>query len=67
MIERRKSQRRKQLKRWQRDSVLVTFALSLAALETVFFDARGSVYTFCLGILLSPLVLRIDERKDDDS
>jgi hypothetical protein len=51
------------LKRWKRDSIFLTFGLALAAVNAVFLGGQASTYTFCLGLLLSPLVLRIDESK----
>lgn len=52
---------------WKRDTVIVTFALTLGAIDVLFFGARPSTLTFVTGLLLSPLVLRIDEaRKDGD-
>lgn len=50
--------------RWKRDTIIVTFALSLASIDVLFFGARASTLTFCTGLLLSPLVLRIDESRD---
>lgn len=52
--------------RWKRDSIFVTFALTLGSVEALFLGGRASTFTFCLGILLSPVVLRIDEARRDD-
>lgn len=51
-------------KRWKRDSIIVTFALAAGAFEIVLGGGRASVFTFLIGLLLSPLVLRIDESRD---
>lgn len=53
--------------RWKRDTVIVTFALGFGAVEILFLGARASSLTFLTGLLLSPLVLRIDEtRRGED-
>lgn len=46
-----------------RDTLIVAVALGLLAYEVVFGGARASVFTVITGILLSPLVARIDERR----
>ena len=51
--------------RWKRDSTIVTFALGMGAVEILFLGGRASVFTFLIGLLLSPLVLRIDESRRD--
>lgn len=53
--------------RWKRDSIIVTFALVGGAYEIVVGGGRASVFTFLTGLLLTPLVLRIDEARKDDS
>lgn len=52
--------------RWKRDSIFLTFGLTLAAVNAVLLGGQASTYTFCLGLLLSPLVLGIEERRRDD-
>jgi hypothetical protein len=52
--------------RWKRDSIFITFGLGLAAVNAVALGAQASTYTFCLGLLLSPVVLRIEEGRRDD-
>lgn len=52
--------------RWKRDSIIVTFALAGGAYEIVVGGGRASVFTFLIGLLLSPLVLRIDESRKVD-
>jgi hypothetical protein len=49
--------------RWKRDSIIVAFALAGGAYEIILGGGRASVFTFLIGLLLSPLVLRIDESK----
>lgn len=51
--------------RWKRDSIIVAFALAGGAYEIVVGGGRASVFTFLIGLLLSPLVLRIDESRRD--
>lgn len=51
------------LSRWKRDSIIVTFALCGGAYEIIIGGGRASVFTFLIGLLLSPLVLRIDESR----
>ena len=50
--------------RWKRDSIIVTFALVGGAYEIILGGGRPSVFTFLTGLLLTPLVLRIDEARD---
>lgn len=57
--------RRWNLPAWKRDSLLVAFALTLGAVNAVFLGAQTSTYTFALGILLSPVVLRAEDPKPD--
>lgn len=52
--------------RWKRDSLFVAFGLTLAAVNALFLGAQASTYTFCIAILLSPAVLRIEEARKDD-
>lgn len=51
--------------RWKRDSIIVTFALGGAAYEIILGGGRASVFTFLAALLVSPLVLRIDETRKD--
>lgn len=53
--------------RWKRDSIIVTFALAGGAYEIVAGGGRASVFTFLIGLLLSPLVLRIDESRKEQA
>lgn len=53
--------------RWKRDTVIVTFALTLGAIEVLLLGARASTLTFVTGLLLSPLVLRIDEARQGET
>lgn len=50
--------------RWKRDSIIVAFALVGGAYEIVLGGGRPSVFTFLVGLLLSPIVLRAEERAD---
>lgn len=63
MTTRRSPIRRRKIKR---DVAITTFALTVAAIDILFFGARPSTLTFCTGILLSPLVIRYDEARRDD-
>lgn len=63
MTEQEKKQQRR--KRIQRDSAILIFAFAMAGYEIVLGGARPSVLTFITGIFLSPLVLRVDERRND--
>jgi Mg2+/citrate symporter len=59
---------RRRRQRVKRDAVIVTFALTMGAVEILFLGARPSVFTFLIGLLVSPLVLRYDEaRREDDA
>lgn len=52
--------------RWRRDSIIVAFALGGGAYEIILGGGRASVFTFLLGLLISPLVLRLDESRERD-
>lgn len=54
------------LPRWKRDSIIVSFALGLGTVEALLLGARASTFTFCLGLLVLPVVLRADEARKDD-
>lgn len=57
----------KQRRRIGRDTVLVAFSLGMAAVEISILGARAHVLTFLAGIMLSPLVIRVDEaRREGD-
>lgn len=56
----------KRRKRLQRDTIIVTFTLGMAAFEIIFGGARASVFTFLGGLLISPLVLRYDESRKEE-
>lgn len=61
------TEHRRRRRRVQRDAVIVTFALTMGAVEILFLGARPSVFTFLIGLLVSPLVLRYDEaRRETD-
>lgn len=55
------ARRRWNLPAWKRDSLLVAFALGLGAVNAFFLGAQASTYTFALGILISPIVLRAED------
>lgn len=57
----------KKRKRFQRDTIIVSFALGMSAVEIAFLGARPQVFTFLAGILISPLVLRYDETRKEDN
>lgn len=44
-----------------RDTVVTGAALILATVEILFLGGRTGVLTFCAGLLVGPLALRIDE------
>lgn len=58
--------RKKQISKIRRDTVIVSFALGMGGVEIMFLGARASVFTFLVGILLSPLVLRYEEARKED-
>lgn len=55
---------RRRAARWKRDSIIVGFALAGGAYEIIVGGGRASVFTFLIGLLLSPIVLRAEERAD---
>lgn len=57
---------RRRLPRWKRDSIIVAFALCGGAYEIVIGGGRASVFTFLAGILISPIVLRAEEKDHDE-
>ena len=58
----------KRRRRIGRDSVVVAFALGMSAVEISLLGARPHVLTFLAGVLLSPLVIRVDEaRREGDT
>jgi hypothetical protein len=68
--ERRKAliqKRKRDLKKIQRDTIIVTFTLSMAVYEITIGGARPSVFTFLGGLLISPLVLRYEDSRREAS
>lgn len=68
--ERRKSlleKRKKDFRKIRRDTAIVSFTLAMAFYEITLGGARPSVFTFLGGLLLSPLVLRYDEARKEES
>lgn len=68
--ERRKSmieKRKRKLQKIRRDTIIVTFTLAMAFVEIMFLGARPSALTFLGGLLISPLVLRYDEARKEES
>lgn len=60
--------RQRERRRIGRDTVLVGFALSMSGVEIALLGARPHVLTFLAGLLLSPLVIRVDEaRREGDT
>lgn len=47
--------------------MIVTFALTGGAIEILFLGARPSTFVFLSGLLLSPLVIRLDEQRRQDT
>jgi hypothetical protein len=50
-----------------RDVVIVSISLLLAIYEVVLGGARPAVLTFLSGLLLSPIVMRVDAARREDS
>lgn len=68
--ERRKAliqKRKRDLKKIQRDTIIVTFTLGMGAVEILFLGARPSVFTFLGGLLISPLVLRYEDSRKEET
>lgn len=51
---------------WKRDSILFVTALGLGIANALFLGAQVSTYTFALGILLSPFVLRAEDKPSEE-
>ena len=51
------------LGRITRDGVIFAFAITAATFEITVGGGRGSVLTFLLAILLSPFILRLEDRR----
>jgi hypothetical protein len=49
-----------------RDVVIVSISLLLAVYEVVLGGARPAVLTFLSGLLLSPIVMRVDAARRED-
>lgn len=49
--------------RMRRDTVLVTAALAIGAVNMIFFGGLATTYGFALGVLASPAVMRYDEAR----
>lgn len=56
--------KRAQRKRLTRDTAILAFAIAAATFEIVLGGARTSVLTFLTGVFLSPLIMRVDERRN---
>jgi hypothetical protein len=50
-----------------RDVVIVSISLLLAIYEVVLGGARPAVLTFLSGLLLSPIVMRVDAARREDA
>jgi hypothetical protein len=50
-----------------RDVVIVSISLLLAVYEVVLGGARPAVLTFLSGLLLSPIVMRVDAARREDA
>lgn len=61
------AEKKKQFNKLRRDSIIVVFALGMAGFEIMFGGARPSVFTFLGGLILSPLVMRYDEARKEES
>jgi len=57
------------MKSWRdtRDSLIVGFSLLMGGYEIVLGGARPAVLTFLSGLLLSPIVMRVDAARRDDT
>jgi hypothetical protein len=51
---------------WHRDVIIIAFALGGLFTEIVFLGARPSVLTALTAVLLSPLLLRVDQHRKDN-
>jgi hypothetical protein len=49
--------------RLTRDAVIVAFALAAASFEITLGGARPAVLTFLTGLLLTPVVMRVDDAR----
>jgi hypothetical protein len=56
------------MKSWRdtRDSLIVGFSLLMGGYEILLGGARPAVLTFLSGLLLSPIVMRIDTARRED-
>lgn len=61
------AKRKDQIKKIRRDTAIVVFALGMGGFEIMFGGARPSVFTFLGGLILSPLVMRYDEARKEES
>ncbi len=57
------------MKQWRdmRDAAIVSFSLLMGGYEIVLGGARPAVLTFLSGLLLSPIVMRVDAARRDDA
>lgn len=56
------------MKSWRdtRDSLIVAFSLLMGGYEILAGGARPAVLTFLSGLLLSPIVMRVDAARRDE-
>ena len=56
------------MKSWRdtRDSLIVGFSLLMGGYEILLGGARPAVLTFLSGLLLSPIVMRVDAARRED-
>jgi hypothetical protein len=68
--ERRKGileKRKKDLRKIKRDTIIVTFTLAMGVYEITIGGARPSVFTFLGGLLISPIVLRYEDSRKEET
>lgn len=55
--------RTKAVSKWSRDLTVSLVATGLFAYEVVFGGGRAAVLTACVSLLLSPVIMRVDEAR----
>ena len=58
-------QRKQKRLRLTRDTAILSFAIGAGIFEITLGGGRPSVLTFLTGVFLSPLIMRVDERRSN--